>query len=270
MSTPHEATNMEVQVEIKELKKTLSDMDKRITQLTIVVQDICNHLPPIQKDPQRPKKSPEMAAALAKISELKESNLMSFEAIPGIENLEIHQHDSSTNSKRAFSQFSEPLSSTYEKLLKTDRIKPLFPTPLPQKLPSYHNPKAFCAFHQMPGHDTDECHRLRHRIQNLIDNKTITFPLSPKIPNTASSPMPEHKPNIQVNPVSLKYSIPATEPEPTVLMPEDLGICFLKSTKAQKPRWVDVTENKKWAMDDVTLGRFSFATAGGSSHSQGF
>lgn len=86
------------------------------------------------------------------------------------------QTNHSQKPQRTLFQFSEPLSLIYERLLKSNHIKPLIPTPLPQKLPSYHNPNAFCAFHQMPGHATDECQRLHHRIQNLIDSKTIISP----------------------------------------------------------------------------------------------
>ncbi|KAI8547531.1 hypothetical protein RHMOL_Rhmol07G0203300 [Rhododendron molle] len=77
---------------------------------------------------------------------------------------------------RVFSQFPVPLSMVFERLVKSGTIKPLLPTPIPQKLPTYHNPNAFCSFHQMPGHATDDCHRLRHKIQNLIDDGTIPIP----------------------------------------------------------------------------------------------
>ena len=80
--------------------------------------------------------------------------------------------------QRTLSQFSTPLSLVYKELYEAGLLKPLQPTPLPQKLPSYHNPNAFCAFHQMPGHATDECHRLRHKIQDLIDNGSISAPLA--------------------------------------------------------------------------------------------
>lgn len=95
------------------------------------------------------------------------------------------QTNNSQKPQRTLSQFSEPLSLIYEKLLKAGHVKPLTPTPLPQKLPSYHKPNAFCVFHQMPGHATDECHRLRHKIQDLIDNGSISTPLA-KL-NTTSS-----------------------------------------------------------------------------------
>ncbi|KAH7852473.1 hypothetical protein Vadar_025178 [Vaccinium darrowii] len=79
--------------------------------------------------------------------------------------------------QRTLSQFSTPLSLVYKELYEAGLLKPLPPTPPPQKLPAYHNPNAFCAFHQMPGHAIDECHCLRHKIQDLIDNGSIFAPL---------------------------------------------------------------------------------------------
>ncbi|KAH7843834.1 hypothetical protein Vadar_021227 [Vaccinium darrowii] len=88
------------------------------------------------------------------------------------------QTNHSKKPQRTLSQFSTPLSLVYKELHKAGFLKPLTPTPLPQKLPAYHNLNAFCAFHQMPGHATDECHRLRHKIQNLIDNGFVSAPLA--------------------------------------------------------------------------------------------
>ncbi|KAI8530271.1 hypothetical protein RHMOL_Rhmol11G0043500 [Rhododendron molle] len=86
---------------------------------------------------------------------------------------------------RTFTQFSTPLSILYEQLLKAGLIKPLLPTPLPQKLLAYHDPNAFCSFHQMPGHNTNDCICFRHAIQDLIDNKVINAPPQSK-PNSMS------------------------------------------------------------------------------------
>jgi hypothetical protein len=83
---------------------------------------------------------------------------------------------------RTFSKFSAPLSSVYKELFKDGLLEPLQPKPLPKKLPSSHDPDAFCAFHQVPGHATDKCQRLRHEIQNLIDNGTLPTP--PMEPDT--------------------------------------------------------------------------------------
>ncbi|KAI8572883.1 hypothetical protein RHMOL_Rhmol01G0235200 [Rhododendron molle] len=78
--------------------------------------------------------------------------------------------------RRTFSHFSEPQSLVYEKLLKTGIIKPLPQTALPQKLSANCNPNAFCTFHQILGHVTDECIHLRHKIHDLIDDRIIPPP----------------------------------------------------------------------------------------------
>ena len=46
-----------------------------------------------------------------------------------------------------------------------------------------------CAYHQVPGHDTDRCFTLHHAIQDLINNKVIALPTRPSI---ANNPLPNH------------------------------------------------------------------------------
>jgi hypothetical protein len=250
---------MDVPAEIEGLKMAVNNLGNQITQLIIMVQDIRDCLPGVQENLQRPGKSPEMAAALAKISELEESIMEGFKPICfgnsiDTRDVEMHHWDvekdhltpegekvylekaktpftnnnakatpSSTNinpnfststiskakptttiiqinrpkdQSRKFSQFPAPLSSVYEELLMAGLLKPLSPTPLPQKLPAYHNPNAFCAFHQVPGHATNNCQRLCHKIQDLIDDKTIS--LLPSKSNT-----PQQKQDLSVNQISL-------------------------------------------------------------------
>ena len=255
---------MDVSAEIEGLKMAVNNLGNQITQLIIMVQDIRDRLPGVQENLQRPGKSPEMAAALAKISELEESIMEGFKPICfgnsiGTRDVEMHHWDvekdhltpegekvypekaktpftnnnakatpSSTNinlnfststiskakptttiiqinrpkdQSRKFSQFPAPLSSVYEELLMAGLLKPLSPTPLPRKLPAYHDPNAFCTFHQVPDHATDDCQRLRHEIQDLIDDETIS--LLPLESNTILNPMPQHKQNLGINQISL-------------------------------------------------------------------
>ncbi|KAI8530516.1 hypothetical protein RHMOL_Rhmol11G0065300 [Rhododendron molle] len=92
-----------------------------------------------------------------------------------------------------------------EKLVESDILKLLNPTSLPQKLPASHNPNAYCAYHQNVGHHTNNCFRLRHAIQDLIDNKTI--PVLPQKPNTVSNPLPKHlNPQCVASPRAQGYS----------------------------------------------------------------
>ncbi|GMP55394.1 hypothetical protein CsSME_00020228 [Camellia sinensis var. sinensis] len=68
------------------------------------------------------------------------------------------------------------LSKALQILLEQGHLKPLDSRPLPNPLPARYNATKYCAFHQQSGHDTDGYFRLRHEIQNLIDNKIITPP----------------------------------------------------------------------------------------------
>ena len=79
--------------------------------------------------------------------------------------------------KRVFTPLFMPLSKALGVLLRKGHLKPLEQRPLPDPLPAKHDPTKYCAFHQQTGHDTDSCVRLRHEIQNLIDNKVIVAPV---------------------------------------------------------------------------------------------
>ena len=78
---------MDVPAEIEGLKMAVNNLGNQITQLMIMVQDVRDRLPKFQENLQRPGKSPEMAAALAKISELEESIMEGFKPI------EMHHWD---------------------------------------------------------------------------------------------------------------------------------------------------------------------------------
>ena len=78
--------------------------------------------------------------------------------------------------KRVFTPLYMPLSKALGVLLMKGHLKPLEQRPLPDPLPPKHDPAKYCAFHQQTSHDTDSCVRLRHEIQNLIDNKVIAPP----------------------------------------------------------------------------------------------
>src|SRR3989442_7633598 len=78
--------------------------------------------------------------------------------------------------ERRFSNFGEPMSKVLERYIKRGLLQPLEPKPLPNPLPSNFNLHAYCSFHQIKGHNTDKCHRLRHEIQDLIDQGEIPDP----------------------------------------------------------------------------------------------
>ncbi|KAF5934223.1 hypothetical protein HYC85_030394 [Camellia sinensis] len=81
---------------------------------------------------------------------------------------------------RAFHDLYMPLSRALLILAKNGHLKPLEPWPLPKNLPATHDATLYCAYHQQSGHSTDGCFRLRHEVQDLIDNKVILPPTSSK------------------------------------------------------------------------------------------
>ncbi|KAI8571778.1 hypothetical protein RHMOL_Rhmol01G0145400 [Rhododendron molle] len=158
---------------------------------------------------------------------------------------------------RTFAQFSAPLSAVLEKLVESGVLKPLNPTPLPQKLPASHNPNAYCVYHQNVAHPTDNCFRLRHAIQDLIDNKTL--PMPPQKPNTISNPLPKHS-NTHTNHISLAspfnpslYIIPTTQPKPIVELPIEDAVCALETVEWDFQRRWDDQANDFFAVEHRVL-----------------
>ena len=78
--------------------------------------------------------------------------------------------------KREFHELYVPMSQVFDKLNAKGLLKPLDPKPIPNTLPSKFDVNNRCAYHQIPGHDTDCCFTLRHAIEDLIENKVITLP----------------------------------------------------------------------------------------------
>ena len=91
-----------------------------------------------------------------------------------------------------FSNLGRPLSKIFEKLKRQGLLKPLEAKPIPNSPPPHFNLKLFCYFHQQKGHDTDNCARLRHEIQDLIDFKKIPDPETEQ-PDTNRNPLPNYR-----------------------------------------------------------------------------
>ena len=70
---------------------------------------------------------------------------------------------------REFDDIHISLSEALEILSKKGYLKPLEPTLLPIPIPRSWNMNKYCDFHQKLGHNTDNCFRLKHEIQDLID-----------------------------------------------------------------------------------------------------
>ena len=91
--------------------------------------------------------------------------------------------------KREFHELYMPMSQVFDKLKGKGFLKPIGPRPILNPLPLRFDVNKRCAYHQVPGYDTDYWFTLRHAIQDLKDNKVITLPTRPSITN---NPLPDH------------------------------------------------------------------------------
>ena len=91
--------------------------------------------------------------------------------------------------RRQYHELHMPLSKVFEKLREKDLLRPLDPKPIPNPLPKWFDNSKRCAFHQTPGHATDQCYALKNSIQDLIDQEIISPPARP---NITTNPLPNH------------------------------------------------------------------------------
>ena len=88
-----------------------------------------------------------------------------------------------------FDPLGAPLSKFFEHMCKSGHLKLLDPTPYLDPLPKNWNTNLYCLFHQRTGHSNDECTRLKHEIQDLIDNDVIPKPRLTNQPNVHQNPL---------------------------------------------------------------------------------
>ncbi|KAI8550527.1 hypothetical protein RHMOL_Rhmol06G0113900 [Rhododendron molle] len=93
--------------------------------------------------------------------------------ITDVNQVQTPQNNRPRGQPHSFSAFEAPLSSVMEKLVKSGHLKPLDPTPLPKNHPANFKANLYYAYHQGVGHLTDSYFRLRHAIQDLIDEGTL-------------------------------------------------------------------------------------------------
>ncbi|KAF5933449.1 hypothetical protein HYC85_029620 [Camellia sinensis] len=154
---------------------------------------------------------------------------------------------------RTFARLYMPLSKALGVLIRKGHLKPLEPRPLPERLPPTHNPAKYCAFHQQHDHDTDLCFRLRHEIQDLIDNGVI-LPLEK--PNVTTNPLPTHNqapPPKRINFIQTGvmpydpsiYITPSHLPKPEVFLPDCTDLCMMDISMTRPKPTVLTIENRR-------------------------
>ncbi|KAL0001494.1 hypothetical protein SO802_015275 [Lithocarpus litseifolius] len=86
-----------------------------------------------------------------------------------------------------------PMAKLYAYLLEKKLVTPIFKRPRDgTPLPSF-NPSKKCEHHfGAKGHTQEECTHLRHRIQDLVNNKLVKFDNIVE-PNIITNPLPPHQ-----------------------------------------------------------------------------
>lgn len=77
--------------------------------------------------------------------------------------------------KREFTHLPCPISHMSTDLVSKGYLQLLPPSLLPNPLPWGYNVEEYCSYHQSPEHFIDNCKKLKHDIQNLIDQETISI-----------------------------------------------------------------------------------------------
>ena len=90
---------------------------------------------------------------------------------------------------REFSNLGMTLTQAYENLSFKGFIKPLDPTLMPNPIPPTWNFNEYFHYHKKSDHKTDNCFRLKHEIQDLINNGTLPNPNIITKPNIRKSPL---------------------------------------------------------------------------------
>ena len=98
--------------------------------------------------------------------------------------------------RRAFHTLPMTLAQSFETLQTAVVLKPLNIRPLIDPIPHHWKMNEHYLFHQGPGHNTNMCMALRHRIQDLIEDGTIPTPAGP---NVGTNPLPNHPPAAGIN-----------------------------------------------------------------------
>ena len=87
---------------------------------------------------------------------------------------------------RHFTPLGMPLGEVLQTLMTAGLLSPLAPRPLPQVVHPHFRMDLHCAYHQGPGHTTDQRIALSHVVQDLIDQGIVQLGQ----PSITSNPLP--------------------------------------------------------------------------------
>ncbi|XP_027109376.1 uncharacterized protein [Coffea arabica] len=100
---------------------------------------------------------------------------------------------------QTFTNLGRPIGQLYEQLKATGKIDDIPPPKYPRRgFSAGYDPQAACAYHSgAPGHSTDNCWVLKHKIQDMIEAGDIVLrKREEQGPSTSTNPSPEHKDTI--------------------------------------------------------------------------
>ena len=83
-------------------------------------------------------------------------------------------------------------TQAYVNLSSKGFIKPLDATPMPNLIPPTWNLNEYCHYHQKANNKIDNCFFLKHKIQDLIDNRTLPNSNIITKTNNRKNPLPNY------------------------------------------------------------------------------
>ena len=156
---------------------------KALIATSTQIEDAINNGTIKNKDAPKFKKNFRSSSKTAKVSDIYKKDPYQL-----IAPMQISQRPP-TRPRREFHKLYMPVSQVFEKLKAKGLLKPLDPKPILNPSPVRFDVSKRCAYHQVPGHDTNKCYSLCHAIIDLIDTKVITLPTRSSITN---NPLPNH------------------------------------------------------------------------------
>jgi len=79
-------------------------------------------------------------------------------------------------SKRVFTELGMSYSQAAMLLITHKVIRPISPLQEPAEKPAWCDSSEFCLYHECKGHSTEDCYRLKHKIQDLLDTGSLPDP----------------------------------------------------------------------------------------------